>query len=101
MTHLRGLRLGGAEKARKLLPNHRQTYRVGACACHREAYNRVLGEYLRTARAVPTPESIIVVIASSDCNCNLWFRNITYLSQSLCHDAQHNPALKPGAKPTP
>ena len=100
MTHLRGLRLGGAVKARKLLPNHRQTYRVGACACHREAYNRVLGEYLRTARAA-TPESIIVVIASSDCNCNLWFRNITYLSQSLCHDAQHNPALNPGAKPTP
>lgn len=76
MTHLLGLRLGGAVKARKLLLNDRQTYRVTDCACHREAYNRGPGEHLRTARAA-TPESIIVVIATPDCNCNPWFRNIT------------------------
>ena len=100
MTRLRGLRLGGAVKGRKLLLNDRQTYRVGDCACPRQAYNRVLGEYLRTSRAVPTPESIIVVIATPTATVTLGSET-SPIFPSLCHDAQDNPSFNSGAKPTP
>lgn len=83
MTRLRRLRLGGAGKARKLLLNDRQTFELTIAPVIDRPTIASWANTWRTARAVPTPESIIVVIAIPGCNCNPWFRNINYLSKSV------------------